>query len=256
MNKEKIQRIHRIYSILTGLVCILAGVCFIAGCLKIYHSGLEQPYSRQTVSDTFQRISIPVYLCTALVLGGFILNLLLPFSPGRSKPQKNHSFILSGLQRKADMNACSKDLRNQILNLQNKRKIHKYLLTFISVLCSIIFLIYALNINHFHQTEINESMIRAMHILLPCLSLSFGYGIFVSFYSASLIQKEIALYKQIPAAKGTSPAFNAKKTVQKPLQIILTFAAVTLIVYGLLTGGTLDVLTKAVNICTECIGLG
>ncbi|MBQ8683609.1 MAG: thioredoxin [Clostridia bacterium] len=29
-----------------------------------------------------------------------------------------------------------------------------------------------------------------------------------------------------------------------------------LLVYGFATGGIADVLTKAVNICTECIGLG
>ncbi|MBO5868321.1 MAG: thioredoxin [Oscillospiraceae bacterium] len=32
--------------------------------------------------------------------------------------------------------------------------------------------------------------------------------------------------------------------------------AVFLFVFGLFTGGTQDVLTKAVNICTECVGLG
>ncbi|MBQ8627442.1 MAG: thioredoxin [Agathobacter sp.] len=28
------------------------------------------------------------------------------------------------------------------------------------------------------------------------------------------------------------------------------------LVYGFITGGTADVLAKAINICTECIGLG
>ncbi|MBR5524012.1 MAG: thioredoxin [Clostridia bacterium] len=28
------------------------------------------------------------------------------------------------------------------------------------------------------------------------------------------------------------------------------------VLYGALSGGWLDVLTKAINICTECIGLG
>ena len=31
---------------------------------------------------------------------------------------------------------------------------------------------------------------------------------------------------------------------------------ITLLVYGFFAGGTRDVLTKAVNICTECVGLG
>lgn len=37
---------------------------------------------------------------------------------------------------------------------------------------------------------------------------------------------------------------------------ILILLAIALIAIGVLNGGARDVLVKAVNICTECIGLG
>ena len=37
---------------------------------------------------------------------------------------------------------------------------------------------------------------------------------------------------------------------------LLLAAAITLIALGVLNGGMRDVLVKAINICTECIGLG
>ena len=40
------------------------------------------------------------------------------------------------------------------------------------------------------------------------------------------------------------------------LQAVLAAAAVALIVAGALNGSALDVLYKAITICTECIGLG
>jgi len=40
------------------------------------------------------------------------------------------------------------------------------------------------------------------------------------------------------------------------VRCVLVCAAVVLLVYGYLAGGTADVLTKAINICTECVGLG
>ena len=46
---------------------------------------------------------------------------------------------------------------------------------------------------------------------------------------------------------------NKKETL---LRLTILFLAVFFVVYGLITGGTADVLTKAINICTECIGLG
>ena len=51
-----------------------------------------------------------------------------------------------------------------------------------------------------------------------------------------------------------APRMSGKK--QGILQTVLLFAAAVLILLGVLNGGLLDVLTKAINICTECVGLG
>ena len=37
---------------------------------------------------------------------------------------------------------------------------------------------------------------------------------------------------------------------------ILIVASIVMIIVGINNGGTEDVLQKAINICTECIGLG
>ena len=40
------------------------------------------------------------------------------------------------------------------------------------------------------------------------------------------------------------------------VRVILLGAAVCFLVLGAINGGMRDVLIKAINICTECIGLG
>ncbi|MBQ9859332.1 MAG: thioredoxin [Clostridia bacterium] len=40
------------------------------------------------------------------------------------------------------------------------------------------------------------------------------------------------------------------------VRLALLAVGLFLLIYGFATGGIADVLTKAVNICTECIGLG
>ncbi|MBR4862977.1 MAG: thioredoxin [Oscillospiraceae bacterium] len=40
------------------------------------------------------------------------------------------------------------------------------------------------------------------------------------------------------------------------MRYALLVVAVSILVYGYFAGGTNDVLTKAINICTECVGLG
>ena len=147
MTKETKMRILRIYSILLGVIIVIAAICLMAGCLSIYNSG-DQPYSREIVAATFSKISLPVLLCIGMIIGGFVLNFLL--SPADEKKEKKTVSI-------------SKELSEADL-LEAKR----------------------------------------IRISRCCI-----LGV-----------------------------------------------AVLFLVYGLATGGIADVLAKAINICTECIGLG
>lgn len=47
-----------------------------------------------------------------------------------------------------------------------------------------------------------------------------------------------------------------KTTGRNVIRVIIAAAAVVLIALGVMNGGMFDVLVKAINICTECIGLG
>lgn len=256
MNKEKIRRIHAIYSLFTGIVSFLAAICLMAACINIYFAGGDQPYTHQSVAENFQPIAPVVYGCLALVIGGFLLNALLPSEKKPGKPQKDHAFLLDVYSQKADMSACKEDLAQQIARQRKLRKLHQSICSGVLVLCAAVFLIYACDPGHYHQHQINASMIRAMWVLLPCLAIGFGYAVFVSFFCSASIQKEITLLKQLPSKKGAvSAAAKDYKSVELAQVGIFVVAAVMLIL-GLLDGGALDVLTKAVNICTECIGLG
>ena len=62
------------------------------------------------------------------------------------------------------------------------------------------------------------------------------------------------LLKNAGATPSRSPA-APKKDLSWVRGVILGVAIVC-VVLGFCTGGTQDVLTKAVNICTECVGLG
>lgn len=46
------------------------------------------------------------------------------------------------------------------------------------------------------------------------------------------------------------------ESVTRLLRAALYAAAIAMVIAGILNGGMRDVLVKAVNICTECIGLG
>lgn len=76
MTKENIIRLRRIYKIILSISIIVAGICFIVGCLSIYYSG--NGYSRDIVAKTFSKINILVYICFALIIGDIIWESISP----------------------------------------------------------------------------------------------------------------------------------------------------------------------------------
>ena len=69
----------------------------------------------------------------------------------------------------------------------------------------------------------------------------------------------------VKSALAEAKGSFCSKTNEKPhsnskivtgIRIAVAVAALALIVAGILNGGMADVLSKAINICTECIGLG
>lgn len=259
MKKENIVRIHRIYGILLSISIVLAGICLIAGSLTIYFTG-EHIYTREIVAETFSNIAIPIYICLALTIISFIWELVLPSKQQSVKPTKDYAQILDRLLTKKDLIKCDGMLLDFIRKERISRKFHTITRTILLIISSIVFLSYALNGNNFHQSEINKSMIHAMWVLVPCVIVSFGYAIFTVYHNNKSLQREIELIKQVPAAENkkddteTSVSGSAKR--DNILRYALLLISIVILVYGFVSGGTVDVLTKAINICTECIGLG
>lgn len=259
MTKNSLIRIRRIYRILLSISVLLAGICLIAGCLSIYFSG-DQPYSRQAVTEAFLPIAVPVCICPALAAIGLVLELTLPLGRPKKPSVKADARILDRLLAKKDLSKCDQTLLDAICQERKKRKVHALILTVLLGIAGTVFLVYALNGEHFHQSEINTSMIRAMRVLLPCLTLPFGYAVFTLYYNERSLRREIELVKQVPAADGSkepekTPAISAEKHIPV-LRAVLLAAGIAALVFGFVSGGAADVLTKAINICTECIGLG
>lgn len=257
MTKETLIRVHRIYSIVLSIVIVIAGICLIAGCITIYNTG-DKPFSREVVAETFSGIAFPVLLCLGMIILSLILELVLPSDKEKNKIDKPYQSILNRLYTNKDLSKCDASITNEINALQKGRKRQVIVRAVVLLIAGIIFLVYALNGSHFHQSEINTSMIHAMWILIPCLVVSFGYALFVTLYNEKSIQKEIELLKQAPSLEN-KPEETAKTASDKKLntsRCVILAIGIIFVVYGFISGGTADVLTKAINICTECIGLG
>lgn len=258
------KRIHLIYSILISISVVLAGICLIAACVKLYNF---QPgsFSRESVAQAFRPISIWVYICLILIVNGIALNLFSPAEPQKLVAQKQYETILGNLQKKVDMTKCDPTIRTEIKKQHRFRKAH----TIISyallglfggvalIVCSFIIIYYARE----RTNDMNEAVIRAMTVFLPCLFIPCGYGIFAKHFKKHSMLQEIALLKKAIADGAQADTLPAapkakKETAVKVVRYAILGIAVIILVGGFLFGGTADVLAKAAAICTECVGLG
>lgn len=256
MTNQRTHQLRRLYGILLSIVLAAAGICLMVACYRIYTTG-DGVFSREIVAAHFAEIGLPVYLCLVMVILGFLLDIFLPGEKTKGSIEKNYLLILQRLHAKTDLDQCASDLRSAVLKEQKARKCHKIVSIVLLIIGSILFLSYGLNGNNFHQREITPSLIRAMYLLIPCMSVPFGYAVFTAYYSRTSIRREIDLLKQAGSNRAPAPAEETKprKSAHSVRWAVLAVAVVILI-YGYFSGGTADVLTKAINICTECVGLG
>ncbi len=255
--KGKTAQAVRIFRVIYSLSIILCAICLMCACVSIYHSG-DSPYSRAAVAAAFSRISAVVYSCLGLTLVNFVLTLALPQAQAQAQPRRSQD-----LQATLDRMHASRDLSaddgisQQIIAQRRARKMYRIGCFAVLTVLSVVFLTYALDGSHFHDSDINGSMIKAMYRLVPCLILSFAVTYATATHRTKSILAEIELLKQLP--KSSTPVAPKSGETEKKIALLrlgFVAAAIGLIIFGAATDGIADVLAKAINICTECIGLG
>lgn len=248
MKKEQKQKLFLILDILLTALLVIAGICLMVQCVGIYHSG---SYTPEKVAAAFRPISIPVYACVLMIAVRFIAHFFEDEKP--QKAQRQVAMLYRRAAARADVENCPDPEKSQILALREARKIRRIIGWAVFAGCSVAFLIYALNPVHFTE-DITGSMRTAAIYLAAALALPFGWAVYTVYKNRASLSAELELLKKAPKLPAAPAA--AKKNYLPALRIALIVAAVVLTVVGLNLGGTRDVLTKAINICTECVGLG
>ncbi len=241
------------YRVILSLSVAVAGICLAAQCLLLYRSG-EQPYSPESVAAYFSEIAVPIYFCGIMILLGVVLKPLFPYS--KVATEKNFAFILERMRQTTDLSLCPQPMQADIKRLRRNRQCVRIIGLLLLGVCTAVFLIYGANPNNF-GSEINASVTKAVFRLIPAMAVPFAFGIFDLYQGRHSMQKEIVLLKSAPAEAKITP--SKKEEAQGSvlaLRMSILAVALFLIILGYFMGGTVDVLTKAVNICTECIGLG
>lgn len=245
--------------IVLSVLLVITGLLFILACIAIYQSG-PRPFTPENIGTHFATIQIPVYITLAALVIGILLRLFIPREEKNERIVPNRRAILQRFERRIDTTdpqyteAAQREIRF--------RKILRFSAPILCALAALPALIYVLSFNHFTM-DYNASVIEAMPYLLSsstlAVAIATAYLILIDRSYKRQAESARQLFPKYKDARATLASLPEKKTRRLPvggIRIGIIAIAVVLLVLGILNGGMADVLDKAINICTECIGLG
>ncbi|MEG0268743.1 MAG: CD1871A family CXXC motif-containing protein [Clostridia bacterium] len=245
---------------LTEATLLLAALLIIQ-CLRIYVAGISPEnmtqagvrindiYSPAIVSQYFSEILWMVILWV-VSLGGTIAFRIL-------KPQEQRPIPTPVISPEGRLDLMKRriTLTPEMQAEEQKRRKFSILCAVGCAICAGMVAAYMLNLDHFASRDL-EMVIAAMMLhITPWIVIAFAALMALAQMRNKSTLREIQAAQNAPKRKP-EPVVAQNNTLMLTGRIALGAGAIALLIAGVLNGGMYDVLVKAINICTECIGLG
>lgn len=265
--------IRTAYNVLISLMLVALGILFAYQSYLIYKSG-PSPFTRASIGEAFSRISAVVYVTLSLIILGAAIHIAIPKDKEKLKGSRSASVLVSTLAGRVDVDKLPMELSEKISRERKLRSVLYYVRIGLIILESTLPLIYLLNPANFpaKSGEYNAEILHGMLLYLVFLApLAIYEVVYVLIRDASLHREHAALKEAVKLVGITDAPIEEpvskiarirdflvenKKPITLGVRIAFVGCAIGFIIAGVLNGGMEDVLNKAINICTECIGLG
>ncbi|MBD5131248.1 MAG: hypothetical protein HDT28_01445 [Clostridiales bacterium] len=264
---NKTEKIRLIYSIIVGVFAVAIGIALICVAADIYYSGRGTGvvFTREIVSARLKEIAIPFFVLAGLIVCGVIF----PLYDVKAKRKSEDALRL--LSPKTPSGGEGEDYVQAAQNYK-KLKLIRYIVWGVALAatlaCTIASLCYLLDTANFKSENVTAEIFAMTKNVLPCVLVSFAALVAAAVVNGVLANRQLAALKAMIKNGNGTPKEKGVKWYEKILNTLSTdlalwivrgavaVVAVTFIIVGALNGGAHDVLVKAINICTECIGLG
>lgn len=246
--------LKRIFLIAVSIQTILMGIFFIVQILRIYY-GNQAQFTSEICKQYLLQI-LPIVI---------IWLILIIFSSIKFNDKDKYIAKISNITKLNNLeNICPNlnDMDSEYILLKKEKqkcKIGLLICIIITIICSMMGLLYLLNVKHFSSNNnLSQQAIQMSIHLLPWCIISFGGFIAYSYYEEKSAKKSIDIIKTIIKNNGKKENIKNRQNNKKIniARLAIIAIALILIIIGINNGDAQSVLQKAINICTECIGLG
>lgn len=283
MQEKTCKTVRLCYGIALSLMTAVTGALFIWQTLDIYLSGGSRPFTREIVLERLNRIAPAFWIWVVMVAVGFIIWEVFAVSCKRA-PLKDDCYALRRLKKRVPQKVGESGLaslkavkRGELINLIVK--LCAAALCLAGVAYGIAYLATSAN---FPKTDVDGEMLNMAAHLAPCVFAALLILCGVTLYLSISAKKQLPHVKQLIASaksdekngveavyvtatdyefekedlrSALNPVLNHKYFILG-VRIAIAVFAVTFIILGIVNGNMRAILIKAINICTECIGLG
>lgn len=256
----KTEKIRLCYGIFLSALTVLVGLMFIIEAAQLYYSRLgsgEDIYTREIVGQRLALMMIPVGIWIAAIVAGFVLSVIYPVRSCARKRDPRDTVAL--LSRRIPKSGDGEE-RAQYRRYQIYRTVGYCVSAAICVAAAIASAVYLLNTAHFPAKDVTAEVLQMLKNVLPWIGAAFVGCIAAALWDRGCAKKQLPLVKTIlrqgGAAAPESQSIVFPKNAVWAIRLSLLVVGIVFVGLGIWNGGAHDVLIKAINICTECIGLG
>ena len=259
MSDQKKKSIRLICGITLSVMLVVTGVLFAVACVNIYNIG-NRPFTTENISAEFAKIAPFVYITIGAVVICSVLSLIFPADKSKPRAIKDKRQTLALLAARLNVDAADSDI---LANIEKEKMLCLWLnigAAALSVASAVPAIVYSLNFDNF-SADYNASVIAACAWVLPCSFIAMGIYVARIYIVGASVERQISLVKEALKKSGASTAQKTQekteidKRITLGIRAAIAVLAIAFIVIGIFNGGMADVLSKAINICTECIGL-
>lgn len=232
---------------LTAVASLLFLVVIGCQCMALYRQSTKPLFSAEKVTQSFQQTAPVLIGCLSLIVLSFLLRM--------GHPMQSPAVPLSAENRLRLMKKRISALPPQAQQEEKKRLFVGILAAGGVLFCIVWCLVFLLNRENFRSWDLDLVM---GHMLLHTVPAMIGAGLILYiavFYCDRSREKECRLLQGI-SREMPAPCNDKKPVSIAVIRIAILSAALLFIVLGAMNGGLQDMLSKAIKICTECIGLG
>ena len=258
-------RILRIASVIVTAAIIVTAIVLAAACIHLYKTGGDQPYTRERAGAYLTAILPCTLTCLVLVIAMGVLDLLFG-ERAKTKNRISASAMLSILRKKHNGTPLSAEYEAAVAKERKTRMIGIINCAAVGTVLFGAVIVYSLINTESYTVEACTDQAAILAILASAAFVLEGGLVFLTMlahdksYARELeaTKIEFAAAKErgvLVAAEGDTKHLAEGHTVYI-IRGAIFIAAIVFIILGISNGSMNDVLGKAVQICTECIGLG